>query len=124
MADGKQTIEPPKTGMFSVRVGVYVAQLIVSGLLTYFIRKSLVSQEMAGRLRNSPEYQVAISLLAEGIAMLFVVVQGYVATIFFKVSGQIATKKIETIGDYNKQLVIAASPNPPSTNIGATENKS
>lgn len=120
MAEEQTPIAPPKTGIFSVRVAVWLAQLIISAILTLLIHRSLVSAEIAEKLKASPQYQVFVQILADGIAMLFVFVQGWVATHFFKVSGQIAQTKIEQIGAVNMQIAASASP-PPSPPPSAME---
>lgn len=117
-------VQPPGTGFTSVRVGAYLAQLVVTLTLTYFIRRNLLSPELAERLRARPEFLEGVQLLAEGLTLLALALQGWVTHTFIKVSGLIAQKKLEIIGAYHTQLVKAASPNPPAqSEVTITEKK-
>jgi hypothetical protein len=103
-------VEPPKSGFSSVRFGVYAAQLIVTLIFTILVRRSLLSAEVAERLKNSPQVLELVQLAGEGLTYVFILVQGWVTHIFIKVSGQIAMKKYDIIGDNRNQLIAAAVP--------------
>ncbi len=97
-------------------MAAYVAQLVVTFSLTYLIRRNLLSSETVERLRATPELQSLIGLVADGVTLFAIAVQGWVTTSFVKVSGQIAQKKLEVIGNKETALVNAAAGIPTSTN--------
>jgi hypothetical protein len=115
-------VEPPKSGFSSVRFGVYVAQLAVGLIFTLLVRRSFLSAQMAETLKNSPQVLALVELAGEGITYLFVLGQVWVTQIFIKVSGQIAMKKYDIIGDNRKELIKAATapPSPPSPSPATT----
>jgi hypothetical protein len=107
-------VEPPKSGVRSVRFAVYMAQLAVTILLTMLVRRHLLSDEMAERFKDSPYFAEIREYLAEGITLGAIAIQGFVTHTFVKISGLIAQKKLDVLGEYHRQLVQAASPNPPA----------
>jgi hypothetical protein len=115
-------LEPPKTGIKSVRAGALLAQGVVALVVTIVVRQHLLSQEMADKLKDSPYYLMLIEYLAQGFTFGMLALQTWIAHKFINISGMIAQTKLEQIGEVKKQEAIAQNPNPPQTaNAEVTE---
>lgn len=102
----------PRTGLLTVRVGAYIAQLLFTVTFLMLVRRHLLSQEMANTLRNAPELQQAVQLLADALPVALVGVQGWVTHTFIKISGMIAQKKIDAISAHHIAVINAESGTP------------